>query len=81
MNSTDYLRHLDTLIRRYPALEGCRNDIEHAFNLMRDTYKADGQLLPAGNCSSASDAAHTDGELLRAFQLPRKMIPRVATRY
>ncbi len=80
MNSTDYLRHLDTLIRRYPTLEGCRNDIEHAFNLMRDTYKADGKLLVAGNGGSASDAEHIVGELMKAFVLPRKMTPEVAAR-
>ena len=69
MNSNNYLRHLDTLVKRYPQLEGCRNDIEHAFNLMRDTYKGSGKLLVAGNGGSASDAEHIVGELMKACSM------------
>ena len=80
MNSNNYLRHLDTLVKRYPALEGCRNDIEHTFNIMRDAYTAGGKLLVAGNGGSASDAEHIVGELMKAFVLPRKMTPEVSAR-
>lgn len=80
MYSDNYLRHLDTLIKRYPSLDVCRTDILDAFNLLRDSYRDGGKLLVAGNGGSASDAEHIVGELMKAFVLPRKMTPEVSAR-
>lgn len=63
--------HLELLISRYPVLEACREDIQKAFDLMRETYEKDGKVLTCGNGGSASDAAHIVGELMKSFTLRR----------
>ena len=63
----------DNLIARYPALEGCRGDIEKATEIMAESFRAGGRLLVCGNGGSASDAQHIVGELMKSFVLPRKL--------
>ena len=59
------------LYERYPALEGCKEDIEKALGMMIDTYKKGGKILICGNGGSASDSEHIVGELLKGFMLKR----------
>lgn len=59
--------HLDALVRRVPSVSVCRADIEHAFTMMRDAYKANAKVLVCGNGGSASDAEHWAAELLKGF--------------
>jgi D-sedoheptulose 7-phosphate isomerase len=55
------------LMKRYPILEQCRNDIEKALEMMLETYKNGGKVLVCGNGGSASDSEHIVGELMKGF--------------
>ena len=77
MNDNDKMitAHIDETIKRYPALAPCRDDIEKAYNLLRDTFADDHKLLVAGNGGSAADSEHIAGELMKRFRLPRHVLP------
>ncbi len=63
---------LDELIRRYPVLSICREDILSAYEIMMKMYQTGGKLLVAGNGGSAADAEHIVGELMKGFVKKRK---------
>ena len=65
--------HIETLIKRYPALTGCKQDIVNAYVILEESYRKGNKLLVAGNGGSAADALHIVGELMKAFVLPRKL--------
>ena len=67
------LKHVDTLIERYPALNVCREDIIKAYEVMEEAYKTDHKLLIAGNGGSAADSEHIAGELMKRFKTPRSV--------
>lgn len=60
-----------TLIKRYPALKECENDIECAFHLISNCFENGGKLLIAGNGGSSADADHIAGELMKSFKRDR----------
>lgn len=62
---------IKSLTERYPALEGCRSDIEKSIAILTASYRNGGKLLVCGNGGSASDALHIVGELMKGFVLPR----------
>ncbi len=64
-------RHIDLLVKRYPALKACENDIIEAYFIMEDCYEKDGKLMIAGNGGSAADSEHIAGELMKRFRTPR----------
>ena len=64
---------VDTLIARYPALEGCGTAIRAAITALCECYRAGGKLIVCGNGGSASDAEHIVGELMKGFLLPRHL--------
>ena len=64
---------LDKLIRNYPALKGCKEDISRAFELMKSAYRNNGIILACGNGGSAADAEHMVGEMMKTFKLPRPL--------
>ena len=64
--------HLETLVRRYPALAACEKDILTAYEIIEASYGRGGKLLIAGNGGSAADAEHIVGELMKSFVLERK---------
>jgi len=64
---------LRTLLSNYPQLEPCHPDIREAFEVLRDSYAANGKLLLCGNGGSAADADHISGELLKGFQSKRPL--------
>ena len=66
-------KHIDLLIKRYPRLDSCKNEIINAYLLMEKCYETGGKLLIAGNGGSAADAEHIVGELMKGFVLPRKL--------
>ena len=72
--------YITDLVERYPALAVCRNEIEAAFDIMEEAYRASGKLLVAGNGGSASDAEHIVGELMKGFVLPRTLDKEYASR-
>lgn len=65
--------HLDSLIKRYPSLEACKEEIISSFLILEKCYKNGGKMLVAGNGGSAADALHIVGELMKAFTLSRKL--------
>ena len=64
---------MNELLKRYPALQICKGDIEYALNLMIDTYKIGGKVLVCGNGGSAADSEHIVGELMKGFMLKREV--------
>lgn len=64
-------RHIDLLIKRYPVLKSCVEDIEKAYLILEECYVNDGKLLIAGNGGSAADSEHIVGELMKRFKIPR----------
>lgn len=67
------MKHIETLIDRYPKLIVCKEDIIKAFELILDTYSNERKLLVCGNGGSASDSEHIVGELMKEFKLKRKV--------
>ena len=64
-------KHIDLLMKRYPTLEKCRQDIIDGYLMLEECYSHDGKLLIAGNGGSAADAEHIAGELMKRFKTPR----------
>lgn len=58
---------LGALVARMPSLRRCEAEIQQAFEMMRDSFRAGGKLLLCGNGGSAADAEHWAGELLKGF--------------
>lgn len=65
--------YIDTLIKRYPVLQSCADDIGKAYCILRDLYEQGGKLLVAGNGGSAADAEHITGELMKSFKKKRPL--------
>lgn len=74
------LKHIDTLLTRYPQLASCKDDIIKAYEIMEEAYCADHKLLIAGNGGSAADSEHIAGELMKRFKTPRPCPPDFAQR-
>lgn len=62
---------MENLLKRYPLLKVCKQDVENALKLMLDTYKNGGKVLVCGNGGSAADSEHIVGELMKGFMLKR----------
>ncbi len=71
MKDKKLLRHVDTLVERYPQLNKIREAIEEGYQMIEDSYTKDGKLLIAGNGGSAADSEHIVGELMKRFKIPR----------
>lgn len=63
--------YLELLLKRYPVLEECRDDIAKGYMLMEHCYENGGKLLIAGNGGSAADSEHIAGELMKRFKIVR----------
>ena len=68
-------KQIKVLIERYPELSICTEDIETAFEYMKNSYESGGKLLVAGNGGSAADSEHIVGELMKGFKKARKLTP------
>lgn len=64
---------LNTLFKRYPILNSCKDSIIKATLTIIECYEKKGKLIIAGNGGSAADAEHIVGELMKGFILPRKL--------
>ena len=71
---------MEEMFSKYPCLERCRRDIEAAFDLLLDSFRADGKVLVCGNGGSAADAEHICGELLKKFKRHRAVPDDVAAK-
>lgn len=67
------LAAVDDLIRRYPVLSVCKEDLVAAVEAICASYRANHKVLVCGNGGSASDAEHVVGELMKGFLMPRKL--------
>lgn len=65
------LNRVDSLVKRYPQLEICKNSITACYRIMEECFKYDHKLLIAGNGGSAADSEHIAGELMKRFKAPR----------
>ena len=63
----------DNLIARYPTLAICENDIQKAYNVIKNCFNAENRLYICGNGGSAADALHIVGELVKSFMLKRSL--------
>ncbi|MDU4416007.1 MAG: SIS domain-containing protein [Veillonella parvula] len=71
MLSTGVEVYLDELIERYPKLSKCKESIQKAYIILKNSYLNGGKLLVAGNGGSAADSEHIVGELMKSFRRPR----------
>lgn len=66
------------LMKAYPALAVCEEQIAGALRLMIDTYEAGGKILICGNGGSAADSEHFVGEMMKGFRCKRPVTdPRI----
>ena len=67
------MKHVDSLISRYPELAVCQNNIIGAYKILESAYANGRKLLVCGNGGSAADSEHVVGELMKEFKLKRKV--------
>ena len=58
---------LNELIKRYPSLEGIRENIKNTADSIISCYEKGGKLLICGNGGSCADSDHIVGELMKGF--------------
>lgn len=63
--------YLNNLIERYPVLKACKDDINNAYELLKEMYNNRGKALICGNGGSAADSDHIVGELMKGFYKKR----------
>lgn len=63
----------EKLFDDYPRLGECRDSILSAGDMMVSCYKNGGKILVCGNGGSAADSEHIVGELMKGFNLPRRL--------
>ena len=66
---TEFVR----LAERYPDLADCLPTIVAATRAIEYCYRNGGKVLVCGNGGSASDSEHIVGELMKGFNLPRRV--------
>lgn len=64
---------LERLLQRYPALDACREEIQKAYEILKETYERKGMLLVCGNGGSGADSEHIVGELMKEFAIKRPL--------
>ena len=65
--------HLEMLIKRYPILKSCKDEINKAYLILEHGYSQYGKLLVCGNGGSAADSDHIVGELMKGFTKKRPL--------
>lgn len=68
----------ETLLERYPLLNGIKDSIWDTFEAIRECYLSGGRLLCGGNGGSAADCEHIVGELLKSFKKRRDIDKEIA---
>ena len=63
---------MEELLKRYPVLKSCAEEIEKTAEILISGFKAGNKLLLCGNGGSCADCEHIVGELMKGFKLPRK---------
>ena len=65
------MKYIDELCVRRPELKNIKNDIEKAYEAIKNCYKNGNKVLICGNGGSAADSAHITGELMKGFKKKR----------
>lgn len=65
------MKAIETLLRENPDLAPCVPDLQQAFSLLRNSYRAGCKVLVCGNGGSAADSEHIVGELMKGYLLSR----------
>ena len=63
----------DDLIKRYPNLSSCKNEIDAATKMLIDAFRRGNKLLLCGNGGSCADCEHISGELMKGFLSKRPL--------
>ncbi|MBR4439871.1 MAG: SIS domain-containing protein [Clostridia bacterium] len=61
------MKHVEELIKRYPALAGIEGALNAAADMLIGVFEHGGKLLLCGNGGSAADCDHIAGELCKGF--------------
>ena len=77
-NNMTEQEYLDELIERYPCLAPMKEQIGHAYEILKEAYESGHKLLIAGNGGSAADSEHIAGELMKGFRKKRTMSKEMA---
>jgi len=64
---------MKNLLKKYPQLKSCENDINLAVEKICEAYQNNNKLLACGNGGSAADAEHIVGELMKGFMHKREL--------
>lgn len=72
---------IHALIKSYPDLEVCRQDLNTAFEILKTSYTQNGKTLICGNGGSASDSEHIVGELMKGFISKRPLSENVRQKF
>lgn len=64
---------LNELLKRYPVLKDCKDDIIAARDTIIKCYESGGKLLLCGNGGSCADCDHIVGELMKGFLRKRPL--------
>jgi phosphoheptose isomerase len=65
---------LEALVRKYPDLSPCVDDVQRAYDLLYACYSNKGKVLICGNGGSAADCEHMTGELMKGYLLRREIM-------
>lgn len=64
---------MEELLKRYPSLAACGDDIRKAAELIVNTYKNGRKVMVCGNGGSCADCEHIVGELMKGFLSKREV--------
>ena len=65
----------NSLIKTYPDLEVCKEDLDKSFTILKHSYSQNGKMLICGNGGSAADSEHIVGELMKGF-ISKRPLPK-----
>ena len=71
MENENYHYDVEELIKRYPSLSACKQQILDAFHILEECFASKHKLLIAGNGGSCADSEHIGGELMKGFKKRR----------
>ena len=66
---------MEELLKRYPVLNRCAEEIEKTAEVLISGFKAGNKLLLCGNGGSCADCEHITGELMKGFLTRRPITP------
>lgn len=73
--------YMQNLLRRYPALQPVKGQIEAAYELLINCYSSGHTVYLCGNGGSSADCEHITGELMKPFRLERPLTEDEKTRF